>query len=323
MPRSLVLRRYLHVASFSCCPVPLVGLPVAPDEPVTREVEGQGHQEQCRTNREYGLVGYRTSWRLPAYDLHYVSRHRLHAFEGTSPPVRLGSHRDGHDHGLPDGPRDTEDHRRRDPGERRGHNDIHSRLTFGRAERVGAFPQGKRHRVDGVLAHRGDRRDDHHAHDKPGGDRVERLYTGKQAVPEERGDEREREVPVYHRRYAGQDLERRLEPLPQAPRGVLAEVDGREQAYRERHGHRDEGRHQRAVDQRQNPKLAPRRRPLSRGQKLHRRDLQEEPRGLLEEHDDDPDRREYGQVRAGREQELDDTLSELPGAAVALPDVSP
>src|SRR5215208_1438565 len=220
-------------------------------------------------------------------------------------------------------PRDAEDNSRRNPREGRGHHYPRRRLAPGRAERVGAFPQGERHRVDGVLAHRGNRRDDHHAHDEAGRDRVEGLYAGEQAIPEERCDERQGEVPVDHRWHTGQDLERRLEPPPQVPRGVLAEVDGREQAHGKRHGYGDDGRHQRAVDERQDTEFALRRRPLRRGQKLHRGDLQEEPRGLLEEHDHDPDRGEDRKVRAGHEQDLDDTLSELPAAAITLPDVSP
>ena len=153
--------------------------------------------------------------------------------------------------------------------------------------------------------------------------RVEGLYAGEDAVPEQRGDKRQGEVSVDHCRYAGQDLQGRLEPLPQASRCVLAEVDGREQPDRKRHGYGDKGRHQRAVDERQDTEIALRRRPLRRGQKLHRGDLQEEPQSLLEEHDDDPERSEDRQVRAGREQDLYDALPGLPGAAIALPGVRP
>src|SRR5215204_882102 len=136
------------------------------------------------------------------------------------------------------------------PRGRRRHNDLRRRLALGRAERVGAFPKRERHRVDGVLADRGNRRDDHYAHNESGGDRVEGLYAREEAVPEERGDERQGEVSVDHRWHAGQDLERRLEPPPQTLRGVLAEVNSREQAYRKRYGYGDDGRHQRAVDER-------------------------------------------------------------------------
>src|SRR5918994_1849174 len=177
------------------------------------------------------------------------------------------------------------------------------------------------HRVDGVLADRGYRRDDHHPHNESGGDRVEGLYAREEGVPEERGDERQGEVPVDHRWHAGQDLERRLEPPPQTLRGVLAEVDSREQPYGKSYRYRDDGRHQRAVDERQDSEVALWRRPPRRSQKLHGGDLQEKPRGLLEEHDDDPERSEDRQVRAGRENELYDTLPGLPGPAIALPGV--
>src|SRR5919112_189467 len=113
-----------------------------------------------------------------------------------------------------------------------------------------AIPERERHRVDGVLADRGHRRDDHHPHNESGGDRVEGLYAREEAVPEERGYERQGEVSVDHRWHAGQDLERRLEPPPQTLRGVLAEVDSREQSYGKRYGYGDDGRHQRAVDER-------------------------------------------------------------------------
>src|SRR5918994_1259049 len=190
-------------------------------------------------------------------------------------------------------------------------------------ERVGAFPERERHRVDGVLADRGYRRDDHHPHNESGGDRVERLYAREEAVPEERGNERQGEVSVDHRWHAGQNLERRLEPPPQTLRGVLAEVDSREQSYGKSYGYGYDGRHQRAVDERQDSEGALRRRPLRRGQKLHRGDLQEEPRGLLEEHDNEPERSEDRQVRAGREKGPYDALPRLPGAAIALPVVRP
>src|SRR5215208_4551897 len=323
MPRSLVPPRHPLAVRPSCCPAPLVGLPVSPDEPVACEVEGQGHQEQCRPHREYGLIGYRTAGRLSAHHLYDVRCHRLHTFERTSEPVRLGAHRDGHYHRLPDGARDSQDHGRRDPRERRRHNDLRRRLALGRAERVGAFPERERHRVDGVLADRGNRRDDHYAHNESGGDRVEGLYAREEAVPEERGNERQREVSVDHRWHAGQDLQRWLEPPPQTLWGVLAEEDSREQSYGKRHGYSDDGRHQRAVDERQYSEVALRRRPPRRSQKLHRGHLQEEPRGLLAAHDDDADRREYGQVCAGREKDLYDALSGLPGTAVALPGSSP
>src|SRR5215216_3051128 len=192
----------------------------------------------------------------PAHDLNDVRRHRLHAFERTSEPVRLGAHRDGHYHRLSDSARDSQDHGRHDPRERRWHNDLHRRLPPGRTKRVGAFPERERHRVDGVLADRGNRRDDHHPHNESGGDRVEGLYAREEAVPEERGDERQGEVSVDHRWHTGQGLERRFEPSPQVPRSVLAEVDGREQSYGERHGYGDDGRHKRSVDERQDTEIA-------------------------------------------------------------------
>src|SRR5215203_2858777 len=292
MPRSLVPPRRPLAVRPSCCPAPLVGLPVSPDEPVACEVEGQGHQEQCRPHREYGLIGYRTAGRLSAHHLYDVRCHRLHTFERTSEPVRLGAHRDGHYHRLPDGARDSQDHGRRDPRERRRHNDLRRRLAPGRAERVGAFPEGEWHRVDGLLADRGHRRDDHYPHYESGGDRVEGLYAGEEGVSEEGGDERQGEVSVDHCWHAGQDLERRFEPPPQTLRGVLAEVDSREQSYGKRYGYGDDGRHKRAVDERQDSEVALRWRPLRRGQKLHRGDLQEKPRGLLEKYDNDPERSE-------------------------------
>src|SRR5829696_284724 len=131
------------------------------------------------------------------------------------------------------------------------------------------------------------------------------------------------EASVVHRWHAGQDLQRRLEPPPQTLRGVLAEEDSREQSYGKRHGYGDDGRHQRTVDERQDSEIALRRRPPRRGQKLHRGDLQEEPRGLLEEHDNDPDRGKDRKVRAGREKGLYDALPGPPGTAIALPGFRP
>src|SRR5829696_855485 len=143
-----------------------------------------------------------------------------------------------------------QDHGRHDPRERRRHNDLRRRLTPGRAERVGPFPKRERHRVDGVLANRGHRRDDHHPHNESGGDRVEGLYVREEAIPEERSDKRQGEVSVDYGWHAGQNLERRLEPPPQTVWGVLAEVDSREQSYGKRYDYGDDCRHQRTVDER-------------------------------------------------------------------------
>src|SRR3712207_9059541 len=64
---------------------------------------------------------------------------------------------------------------------------------------------------------------------------------------------------------------------------------------------------------------APRWVPPCRGHELHDGDVEKEAQGLLEEDDDDPERGEDGQVRAGREQELYQPLPRLPGMAIALP----
>ena len=56
---------------------------------------------------------------------------------------------------------------------------------------------------------------------------------------QQRRDELQREVAVDHGRHAREDLEHRPDDPADAGRRVLAEIDGRQQARRQRHHHRD------------------------------------------------------------------------------------
>ena len=56
---------------------------------------------------------------------------------------------------------------------------------------------------------------------------------------QQRRHEGQREVAEHDSGDAGEDLEHRFEEVANPGRGVLGEVDGRGQTYRERHQHRD------------------------------------------------------------------------------------
>ncbi len=83
------------------------------------------------------------------------------------------------------------------------------------AERVGAVAQVTRHGSHGVLGDGADGRNEHHAHDQPGGERVEGPDVHAD-VAEQRRDEREREEAVDDRRDTGEHLERRLQDRARA-----------------------------------------------------------------------------------------------------------
>src|SRR5215212_2292118 len=137
---------------------------------------------------------------------------------------------------------------------------------------------------------------------------------------QQRRHERQGEVTVDDGRDAGEDLESWLQPAPQACGGILAQEDGSEQPYGQRHGYRDGRRQERAADERQDAVvgLGPGEggRPLGRGQELDDGDFAEEPEGLEDQDQDDAEGRQDREVGAGREHELHDVLPEVSTAAL-------
>ena len=94
--------------------------------------------------------------------------------------------------------------------------------------------------------------------------------------------------------------------------GVLAEVDRREKAGRQRDDHRDRRRQQRAADERQHAEVlvGKERRPDRAEQELGNRHLAEERRRLEQQHQDDPDRDQNRRGRAEKQRALDDELDD-------------
>lgn len=103
------------------------------------------------------------------------------------------------------------------------------------------------------------------------------------------------EVTVDDRRHARQDFENGLEHAPQAIRRVFAEVDRACQAERQCKQCRAARDEKRAREQRQNTEILwlEERRPLAAGQELDRRYGRKESERILQQHDDDADRRDY------------------------------
>src|SRR5262245_53281168 len=86
-----------------------VRLPETTPQPVAEDVEEQRHQKQQQADREDGAVGGGTVGDVALADLDDEGGHgpgRLRRVEGQ---VGLAAGRQGHDHGLADGPGDAQD----------------------------------------------------------------------------------------------------------------------------------------------------------------------------------------------------------------------
>ena len=165
--------------------------------------------------------------------------------------------------------------------------------------------------MQGILGHRADHRNDENPHHDPGRGGVEDL---DDAVTEDRsqqrGHERQGEVPVDDGRDACQDFENRLEDAPGALRGVLTEVDGGGQADRQGDRHGDGTGDEGGQHERPDPEVENGRLPRGRGQELAKGHVfrTKEEQGFLAELVDDSDRRNDRDGGSYEERPLDEHL---------------
>ena len=139
-------------------------------------------------------------------------------------------------------------------------------------------------------------------------------------VLQERRDESQSEVAVDDGRYAGENLERRLQEGAGPAVRVLAQVDRGAEPERGAHERREEHDQERAPDERQHAELrfAEERRPLRAGEVVPDRDLAEELDRGQEERNDDPDGRCHRDEGAEGEDALDDVLAPAPSCRSKL-----
>ena len=235
-------------------------------------------------------------------DLHGDRRHGL---EGIRRQVGRQSRGHHHDHGLADGARDRQ-HEAADDARGGGRQD-HALNRFRRcgAEAVRALAKRHRHRGHDVVGERRHERNDHDSHDQSGrkrafrGDGEPQVHT--QVAQARRQDER-REEPVHDGRNPGEDFEQRLDHGANPGMGVLREIDGRHQADRAGHQHRDDRDQQGTGEHRHGPEgtgcgdlvftQGDLRRPFETEEEFERRDQLEEPEGLDHQGQHDPDGRQ-------------------------------
>ncbi len=126
-------------------------------------------------------------------------------------------------------------------------------LGLGRAHGVAAVAQGLGHGVDHIVRQRGDKGDDHHAHDQARrqGGLGHRILIAQhhRDLTQEGPHGQKREETVDHSGHARENLERRLGPGAQARARVLRQIDRRHQADGGSHQHGDQGDQGRAGEQ--------------------------------------------------------------------------
>ena len=175
---------------------------------------------------------------------------------------------------------------------------------------AGPVPKVTRHGRHGIFRERGHRRDDHHAHDEPGAQRVENSDADSDVL-EVGCHPREREVAVNHRRDAGEELERRLERPAEPRAGVLAHEDGRAEPERDRDQGGPERDRERSHDQRDDAErlLQEEWGPLRAGDVVPEAHFLEELKCGQEKRDHDPDGGRHRDECAGGERRPDQNLA--------------